>query len=120
MLLASESLSVSGNISYSYILQISCVYGHVLQMISGLIMFAVQKARDVFELNRGVEWRRRYVTRAVRGNLPCSKLKRLLQSTVCRWVRVPAQASQEATWTHCQFHKALGASLNGIVPFPLP
>ena len=47
----------------SYSLQVACAYSHVLKMISQLYKSAVQKTRDVFELDRGVEWRRRHVDR---------------------------------------------------------
>ena len=47
---------VKSAIDYSCTHQIACGYGHVLYKISRLPKFAVQKARDVFELNRGVEW----------------------------------------------------------------
>ena len=45
--------------------QFPCASGHVLWMISLLFKFAVSKARGVFELNRGVERRRRNVDRRI-------------------------------------------------------
>ena len=76
----------------------SYVYGHVLQMISHIFKFAVEKARDVFDLN----WSKVLTYICHLGGFEeelCSKLKRKCCGSTSLKIetgrsRVPAQAFQ--------------------------